>query len=199
LQFGYGSSDIIRDSAVVDPTKIILNKFGKYYDSNTSFDPSKLIQSDKFGVAPSNTTLSVRVRKNTAENVNAAVGMLNEVSNPLFEFENVISLNPELTNGIVESLEVINETAITGDITLPSSEELKRRIFDVFASQNRAVTDFDFKAFVYSMPAKYGAIKRCSVFRDVDSFKRNLNLYVISEDSNGSLTQSSETLMVVPS
>ena len=34
------------------------------------------------------------------------------------------------------------------------------------------------------MPAKFGALKRASVVRNPDSFKRNLNLYVLAEDSN---------------
>jgi len=37
------------------------------------------------------------------------------------------------------------------------------------------------------MPPKFGAVKRASVVRDSDSFKRNLNLYVMSEASDGSL------------
>ena len=70
---------------------------------------------------------------------------------------------------------------------MPSTPELKTRILDTFATQNRAVTTNDFHAMVYQMPAKFGALKRASVVRDPDSFKRNLNLYVLAEDSNGKL------------
>jgi hypothetical protein len=194
LQFGYGTTDVIRTSAIVDPASVVLNRFGKSYETNTSFDPSKLVQSDKFGVAPSNTILTVVSRKNTAENVNVSVGSLNEVSNSLFDFENDTQLSPSVLNGIIESLEVINESSINGDISLPTTDELKRRIYDVFASQNRAVTDIDYRAFVYSMPPKFGAIKRCSIVKDPGSFKRNLNLYVIAEDASGALTEASATL-----
>ena len=44
------------------------------------------------------------------------------------------------------------------------------------------------------MPAKYGAIKRCSVQRDADSQKRNLNMYVISEDTEGKLVKANSTI-----
>ena len=37
------------------------------------------------------------------------------------------------------------------------------------------------------MPPRFGSIKRCRVCRDNDSLKRNLNLYVISENRDGSL------------
>ena len=59
---------------------------------------------------------------------------------------------------------------------------------DNFASQNRAVTEQDYKALVYAMPGQYGSVKRCSIYRDSDSFRRNLNLYVVSQDKNSRLT-----------
>ena len=44
------------------------------------------------------------------------------------------------------------------------------------------------------MPAKFGSIKRCSMQRDPDALKRNLNLYVISEDKSGKLTKTNSTI-----
>ena len=47
---------------------------------------------------------------------------------------------------------------------------------------------------MYRMPGKFGAIKRCTIKQDPDSFKRNLNLYIISENSLGQLTESPNRL-----
>ena len=47
---------------------------------------------------------------------------------------------------------------------------------------------------VYQMPHKFGAIKRCKIRQDSGAFKRNLNLYILSEDTAGFLTQGSSTL-----
>ncbi len=44
------------------------------------------------------------------------------------------------------------------------------------------------------MPAKFGSIKRVSVQKDPDSEKRNLNMYVISEDSFGKLIKTNSTI-----
>ena len=44
------------------------------------------------------------------------------------------------------------------------------------------------------MPAKFGAIKRASIYQDQNSVKRNLNLYTISEDSDGNLTETNSTI-----
>jgi hypothetical protein len=40
----------------------------------------------------------------------------------------------------------------------------------------------------YRMPAKFGKIKRCNVIRDEDSLKRNLNMFVLAENSDGDLS-----------
>jgi len=71
---------------------------------------------------------------------------------------------------------------------------LKKRIFDTFSSQNRAVTKQDYISLCYSMPSKFGAIKRANIVQDNDSFKRNLNLYVVSEAVDGSLVKTNTTL-----
>ena len=71
---------------------------------------------------------------------------------------------------------------------------MRIRTGDYFATQNRAVTGLDYESMVYAMPRKFGAIKRCKIVRDSDSFKRNLNLYILSEDSNGNLVKANDIL-----
>ena len=97
-------------------------------------------------------------------------------------------------NDIISSFESFNEDPIVGDTRLPTSDEIKRRTIDHFASQNRAVTQLDYEALVYAMPERFGSVKRCKIIRDPDSLRRNLNLYVISEDSRGKLTQTNTTI-----
>ena len=91
-------------------------------------------------------------------------------------------------------MEVTNEEPFVGSIKLPSSEEVRQRAFSHFATQNRAVTAQDYQAIIYGMPAKYGSIKRCLVAKDVAEFKRNINVYVMSETNSGKLTKANATL-----
>jgi len=72
--------------------------------------------------------------------------------------------------------------------------ELRQRINDTFSSQNRAVTADDYEALVYRMPAKFGKVKRAKVLRDQDSFKRNLNLYLLSQNASGHLVPTNQVL-----
>lgn len=189
LQFGYGSADNLSSQAsVAEPSNVVLEMNGKNYISDLDFDPSRLLETDKFGVVPVNTTLTVKYRVNTADNVNSPVGALNVVENPIFSYNNIRQLTRNLVNQVNRSLEVYNQDPIIGDVSDPTSEELRIRTKDFFATQNRAVTGTDYEAMVYAMPSKFGSVKRCRILRDPDSFKRNLNLYVLSEDINGKLT-----------
>ena len=67
-------------------------------------------------------------------------------------------------------------------------------MYDTFPTQNRAVTQADYENVAYRMHPKFGSIKRVSVQKDPDSQKRNLNMYVISEDTAGKLTVSNSTI-----
>jgi len=194
LQFGYGSNEEIKSNSVADPTEVVLQVHGKNYTADNSFDPSKLMQTDKFGVAPSNTTLYIQYRNNSSQNTNASVDTISDVMSPLFSFHDEVKLNNTTISSVKESLEVTNSEPIVGDISLPNSEELKKRIFDVYASQNRAVTKQDYLSLIYNMPPQFGGIKRANIVQDNDSFKRNLNLYVISEDEDGSLVTTNSVI-----
>lgn len=196
LQFGHGS-DTTTDTTsekLADPSSMVLQVHGKDYYSDESFDPSNLIQTDKFGIAPANTTLRVVARVNTVDNVNAGVDTVVNVETALIEFDDPASLDTATVRNIRSSLEVTNEEAIVGDVTIPDAEEIKKRIYNSFAAQNRAVTMQDYQALIYSMPPVFGSVKRARVVRDADSFKRNMNVYIISEDSDGLLTTANSVL-----
>lgn len=194
LQFGYGGPAEIRTPSVAEPKNVVLQLNGRDYVTDKSFDPYKLLNTDKFGIAPANTTLTITYRTNTAANVNAAAGSVTKVVNPIVQFSDRASLSDSKVADILSSFEAYNDEAITGDTRLPTSEEIRRRTIDHFATQNRAVTQLDYEALVYSMPERFGSVKRCRVIRDPDSLRRNLNLYLISEDSRGKLTQTNTTI-----
>ena len=194
LQFGFGSETELKTESILDPRTVTLQRSGKNYVTDPSFDPTRLTETDKLGISPANTSLTIIYRTNTRNNVNVATGRLTKASRPIVDFKNVTELNQATIATVRQSIEVNNESPIIGDVSTPSSEELKRRIYDNFATQNRAVTKLDYVSTIYSMPPQFGAIKRAMVVRDDDSFKRNLNIYVIAEGANGKLAQANTNL-----
>ena len=187
IQFGFGSERNITQNPLIDPSTSVLDFYGKNYVTDTSFDPTNLLGTDKLGVSPANTQLTIVYRLNTSGDVNVGAGGLNGIASQTFQFENLTDLNAASVAQVESSLEVSNDDAILGDVSLPSADELKIRIGDSFASQNRAVTAQDYRGIAYQMPPQFGAIKRISVMRDLSSSKRNINLFVISEDENTNL------------
>jgi hypothetical protein len=192
LQFGSGQTG--ETNVVADPQSVAMNIFGKDYVTDITFDPTRLSKNESLGMVPSNTTLTITYRVTNPANSNVGEGALKTVANAKMNFVNLPALNTATTKAVTDSLEVFNEEPIVGDVTSPTSGEIKRRIFDTFPTQSRAVTKADYENLVYRMPAKYGSIKRVSAQKDPNALKRNLNLYVISEDSQGKLVKTNSTI-----
>ncbi len=194
LRFGFGSDTNLKTDSVVDPKDVALDLYAKNHTTDEAFDPQKLLNSDKMGVGPANTTLYITYRQNDARSVNVPAKSINSVINRKIEFNSNVALSTPLMQEVKLSVEVENDEAIVGDISAPDSDEIKMRALDAYAAQNRAVTREDYVALVYNMPKKFGAITRCNIHKDHDSFKNNLNLYVVSEDSNHLLTETNSTI-----
>jgi hypothetical protein len=194
MQFGYGTDENMNIEESLDSSKVALNLYGKNYISDSAFDPTNLIKSDKLGIVPSNTTLTVVYRKNGASNVNIAANTLTSIVRPIVNFEDSQNLVFTKASEVIQSIQVRNPNPISGDVSLPSVEEVKYRAYGMISSQSRAVTREDYLSLIYNMPSKFGAIKRASVVQDVNSFKRNLNIYTISENQNGNLSSPTATL-----
>ena len=194
LVFGYGSESELKDNKIADPSEVSLQVSGKNYVSDNTFDPSSLLTNDKFGVTPVNTSLTISYRSNNVENANAAVGTVTTIANPIVQFRNQQDLDSTKVNYVITNLQVYNEDAINGDITVPTTEEIKIRAAAQFAAQGRAVTLQDYVSAAYAMPQNFGSVKRAAIFRDDDDYRRNMNMYVISESTDGTLEKSNSVL-----
>ena len=125
LVFG-SSGEIINPSmTVADPSNTVLNMYGKNYVSDTSFDPSRLVASDKFGVAPSNTNITIVYRANTSTNVNAKTRTVNKVGTSRMEFPDPSLITLKGVDFVKQSLECENEDPIIGSVSQPNSTEIK--------------------------------------------------------------------------
>lgn len=194
LQFGFGSENDTTIDPFLDPSTTLMKIYGKDYTSSNEFDPYKLLKTDKLGISPANTTLRVISRVNDRNNVNASRNSITKISNAVFVFQNQSTLDRNLIQEVQASIETTNDEQIIGSVSSPTTQEIKFRAQGAFSSQSRAVTEQDYQSIAYRMPAKFGAIKRCRIVQDKNSFKRNLNLYVISEDAEGRLVESNNTL-----
>lgn len=193
LQFGHGSDSKETLNNFLDPSQAVLRMAGRNYINDDAFDPNQLLANNSLGIAPSNTTLTIRYYDNETDSVNVQAGGLNTVSVVGMSFPNSIGdTSSELS--VRSSLEVSNEVPIVGNTQLPSADHLRQVTYAAKAAQKRAVTRNDYEAYVYMMPSNFGSIKRASVYNDPSGTNRRLSIYVISEDENLNLMETNSTI-----
>lgn len=193
LQFGFGSETEFIENNFPDPSSVSMQFFGKNYYTDKTFDPNVINSTETLGISPANTTLTIIYRVNTSDTINAAVGSVTTVVNPILEFRTSVYSKQEALS-LLLGVEVDNEEPLVGSYTLPTNEELRIRAYGAFATQNRAVTKQDYVSLCYRIPSKFGSIKRATIVQDTDSSRRNINLYIVSESSDGELSLASDSL-----
>tara|TARA_R100000664_G_scaffold17389_1_gene26313 strand:- start:14327 stop:16123 length:1797 start_codon:yes stop_codon:yes gene_type:complete len=193
IQFGFGSENSLKSDEYPDPSSVALQRYARDYYSDDSFDPSVLLKNDKFGVVPPSGDLVVTYRKNDQSTVNIPVNSVNTIVDAILSFPNSSAVSNENLVFAQNSLDVENEEPILGSTNSLVSDEIRVRALNAYSSQNRAVTQQDYVSLVYRMPAKFGSVKRTNIVQDKDSFKRNLNLFVLSQGLDGNLTTTPST------
>lgn len=194
LIFGFGSESSLKVKEVADPSEIVFNIEGRNYITDNSFDPSKILSTDKFGVSPQNTELTITYRSNTTENSNAASRSLNKIISSEIFFNEESALDASKVQYIRNTMNCFNEEPINGALTYTSTQEIAETIKGAAGSLGRAVTAQDYVAACYAMPSNFGSVKRASLYRDRNDYRKNLNLHIMSQDENGFLQTASTTL-----
>lgn len=193
LQFGFGSEDSEAEE-IADPAKVFLEMHGKNYISSQTFDPSRLIGTTKLGISPSGTTLTVISKSNTTDLSSAPANSITSVNRAKMKFPSEINLMSSKRRAVVSSLEISNEEPIIGSAERMTNEELKQRSLSHYAAQGRAVTRQDYESLIYSMPNKFGIIKRVSVVNDPSATNRRMAIYITSEGTTGKLASANDKL-----
>ena len=63
-----------------------------------------------------------------------------------------------------------------------------------YAAQGRAVTRQDYESLIYSMPNKFGIVKRVSVVNDPSATNRRMAIYITSEGNDGKLVNANDKI-----
>lgn len=129
------------------------------------YDPSNFLKNASFGIAPSNTTITVTYIIGGGLISNCPSNDITKVIS--VEYNNSIdSLSPDevnLLNTVKSSLRVNNTTPAIGGKDFESDIEIKQNAIANFPTQFRAVTREDYLVRAYSMPPKYGSLAKVQV------------------------------------
>jgi len=198
LQFGAGTTNDSDEVVVPNPDNIGLGLPYGQSKLTTAYDPTNFIFTNTYGIAPSNTTLTVRYL--TGGGVNANVPA-NTITNFLGTrtFVNTPT-NTTTANSVFESLGITNPEAANGGGDGDSIEEIRQNSLSSFNTQLRAVTPNDYLIRALSLPSEYGIVAKAYIqptqLQNVSTgeIPSTLELYVLTYNSNGNLTQASNTL-----
>lgn len=167
LVFGSGRGNVSEDIVYLDSQQVANSEYGSQLAS-VSLSNTDLLNTDNFGIAPANTTLTVTyftgggIDSNVASGTITQVGQLN-VLNRTTEFNQT---ELDLFDDIVSTVTVFNEMPATGGQDGETIEEIRQRALATYSAQNRIVTRRDYEARVLAMPAKYGAVAKVFAISD---------------------------------
>jgi hypothetical protein len=199
FQFGAGTANDSDEEITPNPNNVGIGLPFEKTKLTTAYSPSNFLFTKTYGIAPSNTTLTVRYLTGGGVTSNVNANVLNTLnSTPTFLNSN---LNSSTATTIFNSLAVTNPFAADGGGDGDTIEEIRQNSMANFASQLRNVTQDDYLVRALSMPAKYGVISKAYIEptkRDalVSAGESNsvLDLYTLSYNSDRTLRTCSDAL-----
>jgi hypothetical protein len=198
IQFGAGSPSNITEEITPNADNVGLGLPFKKDKLTTAYSPVNFLYTGTYGIAPSNTTLTVRYLTGGGVTSNVDANTLTTLSTNNSKFNN-FNLNPTIANYIFNSLATNNESAASGGSGGDTIEQIRQNSLALISSQKRSVTADDYLIRALSMPSDYGSISKAYVEQpkltdNQVSTIETLNLYVLSFNSQGQLDYANETL-----
>ena len=199
IQFGAGTTADVDENIVPNPDNVGLGLPFEQTKLTTAYSPSNFLFTDTYGIAPSNTTLTVRYLTGGGVAANVASNTLTTF-NGVAKFTQYNLPSTPTTNDIFNSLAVTNPEAASGGGDGDTIEEIRQNASVNFASQLRNVTQDDYLVRALSMPAKYGNIAKAYIEptklqnTSLGESKGILDLYILTFDINGKLINASPAL-----
>jgi hypothetical protein len=196
IQFGNGNSNDTDETIVPNTNNVGLGLPFEVSKLKTAYSPTNFIFTNTYGIAPTNTTLTIRYIVGGGVDSNIDANSLTQIT-PLsnIQFQNN-SLDATTAQYIFDSVEIQNPEAATGGQDGDSIEELRQNTISNIATQLRAVTPDDYLVRTLSLPSKFGAIAKAHVQKPIseDTSNTTLDIYTLSYDLNKHLRKPSNAL-----
>ena len=161
----------------------------------TAFSPTNFIFTDTYGIAPSNTTLTVRYLTGGGTNANVNAGQLTNINTSTVNFVTSNISNTTLAQYVFDSIVVNNPIAAEGGQDGDSIEEIRQNALSNYNTQLRNVTADDYLVRALSMPAKFGNIAKAWTQKpNATDPNTTLDMYVLTYNVNQNLTTASTSL-----
>ena len=188
IQFGAGINDTDDGVFLPNPENVGLGTNQGINKLNTAYDPSNFMFSKAYGVAPANTTLTVKYLKGGGITANVPANTVTQA-----------------TTTVPTDVTFNNPAPASGGRGADTVEELRQNSLRAFNEQNRTVTLQDYTVRALSLPSKFGSIAKAFATQDqltntnisqtvLENNPLSLSLYVLGYDNQGKLITASNTL-----
>jgi len=196
IQFGPGVSS--NPDEIITPNSDNIG-LGLPYGTDkltTAWDPANFLYTKTYGLAPSNTTLTVEYLVGGGATSNVTAQSLTILSSGDVTFFGS-NLDSTLQSTVRNSLAFTNDKPAIGGAHGDTNEDIRRKSIAQYPTQLRTVTLDDYSIRSLSLPSKYGKISK--VYVSQEDGRRNktqeerydtnaLALYLLSNNSQGNLT-----------
>jgi len=199
IQFGAGTSTTTTEEVTPNADNVGLGLPFEKNKLTAAYSPQNFIFNNTYGIAPSNTTLTVRYLTGGGASANVSAGDLTILSNSTVTFQTA-DLTGNIADEMFNSLQVNNPRAASGGSDGDTNEEIRQNTISNFSTQMRSVTQDDYLVRSLSMPSKYGVVSKAYIEKTkIDNLlpgeiPSTLDLYILSQNANANLATASSTL-----
>ena len=200
MQFGAGSTRSTTEEIIPNPDNVGLGLPFERTKLTTAFSPVNFVFTNTYGIAPYNTSLTVRYLTGGGAAANVEAGSLTQVDDSNIVFINPNLADTTLANQIFDSVAANNVLAADGGMDGDTVEEIRQNSLGNFQNQLRTVTTQDYLVRALSMPANLGVIAKAHAQpQKIGDYQAGelptvLDLYILSYDIDRKLRTASALL-----
>ena len=205
LEFGSGITSSPDEVIIPNPDNVGLGLVDGVSKMFMAYDPSNFMYTNEYGVAPSNTTLTITYLVGGGIEANLPsddIGVAETVITSINDY----NLNSSIVNIVSGSIRFNNDQPSSGGGPGETTEQIRLQALANFPTQNRNVTKADYLVRTLSLPAKFGYISKAYVTQDYlvanDTDRQNfinnnplaLSIYILTTNLDGKLIKASNVI-----
>ncbi len=197
LQFGSGISSGPDEEVIPNPDNVGLGLPYGVDKLTTAFDPSNFLFTKAYGVAPSNTTITVNYLVGGGATANVPANTITNFDSGSFSFFGA-GLDSTLQDTVTDSLAFNNPSPAVGGGDGDTTEDIRLNTVAQYPTQLRTVTKDDYMIRAMSLPSQFGVVYKAYITQENEQIsdripvydENNTNalcLHILSKDSEGKL------------
>ena len=196
IQFGAGTTGTNDDTFTPDPTNVGIGTLQGITTIDKAYDPSNFLYTQTYGLAPSNTTLTIKYLVGGGVQANVPANTLTSFT----------ATSTAVDTTYQNTLAFNNPQPARGGKDGDTVEEIRQNALRSFAEQKRTITLQDYTVRALSLDPKFGTIAKVFVTQDelnstksvtdsiIDSNPLALSMYVLAYDNENKLIPATSTL-----